>query len=263
MVHAEQVAAVVIDDRPLIELEQRAITDEDRAIAGHVAALIPDGATLQVGVGGTPDAVLAALRDHRDIGIHSGLASDAMVDLVEAGVITNARKEIDAGTTTAGVLFGTDRLFRWADGNPALQMRSVAYTHGGGVLSAFGSFFGVNSAIEVDLTGQINAETVGGRHVGLVGGQGAYARAGISSAAGRSIIALPATARGGEISRIVRRLADGVVTTARADADVFVTEYGVADVRGQPLPERARRLVAISHPAHREALERQLVDHSR
>jgi acyl-CoA hydrolase len=259
-VHAEQVTAVVIDDRPLIELEQRAITDEDRAIAAHVAALIPDGATLQVGVGGTPDAVLAALRDHRDIGVHSGLASDAMVDLVEAGVITNARKEIDTGTTIAGVLFGTERLFRWADGNPTLQLRSVSYTHGVSVLSAFESFFGVNSAIDVDLTGQINAEMVGGRHVGLVGGQGAYARAGISSAGGRSIIALPSTARGGEISRIVPRLADGVVTTARADADVFVTEYGVADLRGQPLPERARRLVAISHPAHRDALERQLAD---
>ena len=202
-VDASELAAVVEDDRPLIELDQREITDDDRAIAAHVAAMIPDGATLQVGVGGTPDAVLAALRDHRDIGVHSGLASDAMVDLVEAGVITNARKEIDPGITTAGVLFGTERVFRWADGNRALQLRSVSYTHGIGVLSRFGSFFGVNSAIEIDLTGQINAEMVGGRHIGLVGGQGAYARAGISSAGGRSIIALPSTARGGEISRIV------------------------------------------------------------
>jgi acyl-CoA hydrolase len=256
-VHAEQVAEVVLDDRPLIELEQRAITAEDRAIAAHVAALIPDGATLQVGVGGTPDAVLAELRGHRDIGVHSGLASDTMVDLVEAGVITNARKEIDTGVTIAGVLFGTERLFRWADGNPALQLKPVSYTHGVGVLSAFGSFFGVNSAIEVDLTGQINAEMVAGRHVGLIGGQGAYARAGISSAGGRSIIALPSTARGGEVSRIVARLADGVVTTARGDADIFVTEFGVADLRGQPLQERARRLVAIAHPAHRAALERE------
>jgi len=259
-VDASELAAVVDDDRPLIELDQRGITDDDRAIAAHVAAMIPDGATLQVGVGGTPDAVLAALRDHRDIGVHSGLASDAMVDLVEAGVITNARKEIDAGVTTAGVLFGTERVFRWADGNRALQLRSVAYTHGPGVLSQFGAFFGVNSAIEVDLTGQINAESVGGRHVGLVGGQGAYARAGISAVGGRSIIALPSTARGGEISRIVPRLADAVVTTARADADVFVTELGVADLRGQPMTERARRLVAISHPDHREELERHLRD---
>src|SRR4051812_42894655 len=116
-----QVAEVVFDDRPLIELDQRAITDEDRAIAAHVAPLIPDGATLQVGVGGTPDAVLAALRGHREIGIHSELVSDAMVDLVEAGVITNARKEIDAGITVAGVLFGTERVFRWADRNPSLH----------------------------------------------------------------------------------------------------------------------------------------------
>ena len=249
---------MVVDDRPLIELDQRAITDEDRAIATHVAPLIPDGATLQVGVGGTPDAVLAALRGHRDIGIHSGLVSDAMVDLVEAGVITNARKEIDAGITIAGVVFGTERVFRWADRNPSLHMKPVSYTHGPGVLSAFGSFFGVNSAIEVDLTGQINAEMVAGRHVGLIGGQGAYARAGISSAEGRSIIALPSTARGGEVSRIVARLGDGIVTTARGDADVFVTEHGVADLRGQPISERARRLVAIAHPDHREALEREL-----
>jgi len=262
VVHASQLAAVVADDRPLIELEQRPITAEDRAIAHHVAALIPDGATLQVGVGGTPDAVLAELRGHRDLGIHSGLVSDAMVDLVEAGVVTNARKEIDAGFTVAGLLFGTERLFRWADGNEALLMKPVSYTHGIGVLSAFGTFFGVNSAIEIDLTGQINAEMVGGRQVGLVGGQGAFARAGISSANGRSIIALPATAKGGEVSRIVGRLPDGVVTTARADADIFVTEHGVADLRGQPLAERARRLIAISHPAHREALERQLAESS-
>ena len=183
-----------------------------------------------------------------------------MVDLVEAGVITNARKEIDTGTTIAGVLFGTERLFRWADGNPTLRMRSVSYTHGVGVLSAFGSFFGVNSAIEVDLTGQINAEMVAAATSGSSAVRAAYARAGISSAGGRSIIALPSTARGGEISRIVPRLPDGVVTTARADADVFVTEFGVADLRGQPLPERARRLVAIAHPAHRDALERQVAD---
>ncbi len=259
-VKASQIAAVVHDDRPLIELDQRAITDEDRAIARHVAALVPDGATLQVGVGGTPDAVLAELRGHRDLGVHSGLASDAMVDLVERGVITNARKEIDTGFTIAGVLFGTERLFRWADRNPSLLMKAVSYTHDAGVLSAFQTFVGVNSAIEVDLTGQINAETVGGRHVGLVGGQGAYARAGVMAARGRSIIALPSTARGGAISRIVPRLADAVVTTPRADADVFVTELGVADLRGRSTRERAQRLIAISHPDHRDALERAVHD---
>ena len=241
----------------------RAITDEDRAIAAHVAAIIPDGATLQVGVGGTPDAVLAALRDHRDIGVHSGLASDAMVELVEAGVITNARKEIDTGITTAGVLFGTERLFRWADGNPSAadavrrlhprrrraerrSGRSSASTRRSRSTSP-GRSTPRRSAAATSASSAVRAR---------------YARAGISSAGGRSIIALPSTARGGEISRIVPRLADGVVTTARADADVFVTEYGVADLRGQPLPERARRLIAISHPGHREALERQLSIHA-
>jgi acyl-CoA hydrolase len=255
-VHAAQIAAVVHDDRPLIELEQRALKEEDRAIAQHVAAVIPDGATLQVGVGGTPDAVLAELRGHRDLGVHSGLVSDAVLDLVEIGAVTNRYKEIDASFVVAGALLGTERLFRWADQNPILRMKPVSYTHDIGVLSAFETFFAVNSAIEVDLTGQINAEMVGGRHVGLVGGQGAFARAALTSANGRSIIALPSTAKGGATSRIVARSADGVTTTPRADADLVVTEHGVADLRGRSTRERAERLIAIAHPDHREELER-------
>jgi acetyl-CoA hydrolase len=135
-------------------------------------------------------------------------------------------------------------------------MRPVTYTHNPSVLSSFQTFFAVNSAIEVDLTGQINAEMVDGRHVGTIGGQGAFARAAIMSANGRSIIALPSTAKSGTVSRLVPRLADGVVSTQRSDADVIVTEYGVADLRGQGTHERARRLIAIAHPDHREQLER-------
>jgi acetyl-CoA hydrolase len=257
MVAATEITAVVHDDRPLIEIQQRDLTADDRAIARYVAERVPDGATVQVGVGATPDAVLADLRGHRDLGFHSGLVSDAVVDLVEAGVITNSRKEIDRSTLIAGALYGTERLYRWADDNPVLQMKPVSYTHDGRVLSVFRSLFAVNSAIEIDLSGQINAEMVSGRHVGVIGGQGAFARAALTSEAGRSIIALPSTARDGAVSRIVARFADGVTTTSRADADLVVTEHGVADLRGRSLRERAERLIAISHPAHRDDLERQ------
>jgi acetyl-CoA hydrolase len=255
-VDAAKIAAIVPDDRALIELPPRTIRDEDRAIARLVAALVPDGATVQVGVGATPDAVLAELRGHRDLGVHTGLLTEAVVDLIECGAVTNSRKEIDASSVVAGHLLGSDRLYRWADDNPALQMRPVTYTHNPVVLGSFASFFAVNSAIEVDLTGQINAEMVDGRHVGTIGGQGAFARAALMSANGRSIIALPSTARGGAVSRIVARLADGVVSTPRSDADVIVTEHGVADLRGQSTHERATRLIAIAHPDHREELER-------
>jgi acetyl-CoA hydrolase len=255
-VPAARIAKVVRDDRPLIELAPRPLTEEDRAIGRLIAAVVPDGATIQVGIGGTPDAVLAELRDHHDLGVHSGLVTDAILDLVERGVVTNRRKEIDASSLVTGALLGTERLYRWADENPHLLMKPVTYTHGIGVLSSFASFFAINSAIEVDLTGQINAEMVDGRHVGLIGGQGAFARAAISSPNGRSIIALPSTAKGGAVSRIVARLGDGVVSTPRADADLFVTEHGVADVRGRTIRERTRRLIAIAHPDHRAQLER-------
>ena len=167
----------------------------EEAIASSVAALIPDGATIQFGVGRTPDAVLRKLVDKRDLGVHSGLISDALVDLIETGVVTNRRKPIDPSVTVTGALLGTDRLYRWADRNPDLAMRALSYTHDPRILAAFDHFYAINSALEVDLTGQINAETVGGRHLGTIGGQGAFARAALTSPGGRSIIALPSVAR--------------------------------------------------------------------
>jgi acyl-CoA hydrolase len=244
------------DDRALPSVRRRDPSEEDRAIAALVATVVPDGATMQFGVGGTPDAVLAALTAKRDLGIHSGLIGDAVVDLVEAGVVTNARKPVDTGLTVTGAIVGTERLYRWAHRNPALLMRPVSYTHDPQVLSSFDSFFAINAALEVDLGGQINAETVNGNYIGAVGGQGAFARAGAAAPHGRSIIALASTAAGGAISRIVARLGDGVTTTPRADADLVVTEHGVADLRGATLRQRAERLIAIAAPAHRDALRR-------
>ena len=254
LVHHSQLAETVDDDRPLIEVAGRTPTAVDRAIAGHIGGLIPDGATIQVGVGATPDAVLSELRHARDLGLHSGLMTDGLVGLVEAGVITNARKEIDAGISVAGALFGTERLYRWADDNPTLRMRTVGYTHNPRVLASLGTFFCVNSAIEVDLTGQINGEVAAGRYVGTVGGQGVFTRAAISSEHGRSIIALGSTGVGGTVSRIVGSLSGSVVSTARADADIIVTEHGVADLRGASIDERVRRMVAIAHPDFRDSL---------
>lgn len=256
LVPVDRITATVADERPLITLVRRAPTVVDEAIASHVAGLIPDRATIQVGIGATPDAVLGLLRDRRDLGIHSGLMTDALLDVVEAGAVTNDHKEIDAGVTVTGSFLGTERLYRWAHRNPGLTVRAVTYTHDARVLASLGALHAVNSAIEVDLTGQVNAETIGGVTIGLVGGHGAFTRAASSSPNGRSIIAVQSTAKGGEISRIVARLPDGIVTTSRADADVVVTEHGVAHLRGLTVSQRRAAMIAIADPRHRAELAR-------
>ncbi len=227
---------------------------EDR-IARHVANYIEDGTTIQIGVGGIPDAVLAIIGDRRDLGFHSGLINDRVADLMEAGVVTNARKPIDTGITAAALLVGTDRLYRYAHRNRAIHLYTYMHTHRAEILSQLGKFVAINSAIEVDLTGQVNAEVASGEYIGGTGGQGDFVRGAQMASAGRSIIALPATARDDTISRIVPHLTDGIVTTPRSDADLIVTEFGAADLRGQTLAERARRMAAISHPRFRTSLE--------
>jgi acetyl-CoA hydrolase len=253
-VPAATLDAVVDDDRPLLHVSRRPASTDDETIGALVASIIPDGATIQFGVGGTPDAVLASLHGKHDLGVHSGLISDAVVDLIEAGVVTNRRKEIDAGRTVTGALFGTDRLYAWADRNDSLSMRSSSYTHDPRVLASFGSFHAINSALEVDLTGQVNGESAAGAYIGTVGGQGAFARAAITSESGRSIIALSSTTPDRTISRIVPHLSGCTTSVARSDADLIVTEHGIADLRGMSLRERSSRLVGIAHPDHRDAL---------
>ncbi len=248
-------AAIVRDDRPLICVERRTPSETDWAIGTHVASLIPDRATLQVGVGGIPDAVVQSLSNHRELGIHTGLMTEALVDLIEAGAISNAHKGIDEGVSVAGSLFGTDRLYRMADRNPALSILPVTYTHDPRVLASLRSFYAVNSAIEVDLTGQSNGEMIDGFAVGTVGGQCAFARAASSSSDGRSIAILASTAKNGSVSRIVERFADGVVTTPRSDADIVVTEHGIADLRGATVPQRIERMLAIADPKFRDQLQ--------
>jgi acyl-CoA hydrolase len=241
--------------RTPVEVLPAQISETDLAIAKVVAGYVEDGAAIQVGIGAVPDAILRLLRDRRDLGVHSGMIGDGLVDLVEAGVITNARKPIDAGVSITGALIGTKRLYEFADRNPRIGMRSSSYTHSADVLSRLTRLVTINSAMEVDLTGQVNAEQSGAQYLGGTGGQVDYVRAGARSPGGHSIIALPATAKGGKVSRIAIALS-GPVTTARSDVDVIVTEFGAAELKGRTLAERARRLVGISHPDFREELDR-------
>jgi acetyl-CoA hydrolase len=254
VIPAEHIDLLVPSSRPLVEVAGKRPEAAERAVAENVARLVSNAATLQLGIGGIPDAMAAALSEKRGLGLHCGIIGDGVVDLVESGIADNRRKEVDEGVTVAMMVLGTRRLYDWADRNKGLSVRSPSYTHDPAVLANFRRFVAVNSAIEVDLTGQVNAETVGGRHVGLIGGQVDFVRAGIRSPEGRAIIALPSTTRDRRHSRIVARLKDGVVTTARSDADFVVTEHGIADLAGLTLGERARAMIAIADPAFRAEL---------
>ncbi len=257
LVHHSTFAAVVETSRPLIEVPTLPHRVVDRAIAEHAAALIPDRATLQVGIGRTPDAILGGLQDKTDLGVHSGMITDRIAQLIEEGVITNRCKEIDTGITVTGTLFGTeDGLYRHADRNPRIQLRSAAYTHSTAVIRQLDRFVAVNSAVEVDLTGQINTEVAGKRYLGAIGGQLDFTVGAMAAATGRSIVALASTADQGSMSRIVARSEAGIVSIPRGYADCIVTEYGVAELRGQTLSERARRLVEVAHPDFRRELAR-------
>ena len=250
-----QIHLRIDSDRPLGQTPKAPISPTDIAIANAAAAFIGDGATLQMGVGAAPDALLRQVADRRDLSIHSGIIGDAVVDLIEQGAVTNALKPFDQGLTVTGALIGTDRLYRFAHMNAEMAVRSAVYVQDEALLSRLPNFITVNTAVEVDLTGQVNAEQVGGDYIGGTGGQADYVRAGHRSSGGFAIIALPATAKGGSQSRIVLRLASGV-TTARTDVDVVVTEFGAAELRAQSFRERACRLIAIAHPDFREGLER-------
>ncbi|HEX7968316.1 MAG TPA: acetyl-CoA hydrolase/transferase C-terminal domain-containing protein, partial [Stellaceae bacterium] len=240
-----RIDAIVRTSRAPAMLHPAPLGDVETRIAAHVAPLVPDGATIELGIGALPDAILSALRQHRDLGLHSGMIGDGIVALAEAGVLTNAQKPIDTGVTIAGLLFGTRRLFDFAHRNPALRLMPPAYTHGAEALRRLPHFMAINSAIEVDLTGQVNGEMAGGAYLGAVGGQVDFMRAARASPGGRSIIALPAAAKGGTLSRIVARLGDGAVTSLRSDMDAVVTEFGVAELAGRSLAERVRRMIAI------------------
>lgn len=247
--------ALLVDaEHAPLEIGHAAPGAVEQAIARHIADHVQDGATLQVGIGKIPEAVLSALHDRRDLGLHSGAIGDGIAQLAEAGVLTNARKRIDTGVGIAGILMGGERLRRWAHRNPQLALRGTDYTHDPEVLASLNQLVAINSAVEVDLTGQVNAEVAGGVYVGAVGGAVDFLRGAARSRGGLPVVALPATARGA--TRIVAQLS-GPVSTPRCDAGLIVTEYGVADLRGQPLSRRVQRMLDIAAPEHRADLERQ------
>ncbi|MFN0162621.1 MAG: acetyl-CoA hydrolase/transferase family protein [Burkholderiales bacterium] len=250
-----RIDAIIPTDAPLIEVVPAAPGAAETRIAAHVAGLIEDGATLQMGIGALPDAILTALKSHRHLGMHSGLFTETAMALVDAGALDNSLKPFDVGISTVGMLVGTADFYRRIDGDARLLLRPATVTHGIATLAQMPKFTSLNSAIEVDLTGQVNAEVAGGAYIGGFGGQVDFVRGAAASPGGISVIALPSTTRADSVSRIVRNLS-GPVTTTSADVDCIVTEWGVARLKGVPFEERRKRLAAIAHPKFRDDLLR-------
>lgn len=244
--------AVVFTSRELVHPPRVELDDVGERVAEHVQGLVEDGSTLQIGVGALPDAVVRRLSTRRGLGVHSGQIGDAVAELIEAGAVTNEHKEVDRHVSVAGWLAGSERLLALADGNPAISLRDTRYTHDPRVLASLHRLVAINSAVEVDLTGQVNAEVAGGRYVGAVGGSIDFMRAAALSRGGVPITAMPSLAKGA--SRIVARLS-GPATVSRADAGVVVTEHGVADLRGLTLRQRRSALLDLADPAHRARLD--------
>ena len=255
-VHVDDIDFGVEVDAALPEAPRPVLTDVERAIGRHCAGLVEDGATLQMGIGAIPDAVLAALGGHRGLGVHTEVFSDGVIDLVEAGVITGEHKTSHPGKLVGSFLMGTRRLYDFVDDNPSVATLVASYVNDTAVIRRNPKVTAINSALEVDLTGQVAADSIGTRQFSGVGGQMDFIRGASLSSGGRPIIALPSATRRGE-SRIVPVLRPGAsVVTTRAHVQVVVTEYGVADLYGKGLRERARALIEVAHPDHREALER-------
>ena len=248
-------------DIPELSMVDEGNTEVIQKIAGHVAALIPDGATMQLGIGGIPDAVLKYLFDKRDLGIHTELFSDGVIDLVNAGVLTNAHKSLHPGKIVAGFILGTKRLYEWVDDNPMIELHRTEYVNDPFVIAQNDRMVAVNSAIEVDLTGQVCADSIGPKLYSGVGGQLDFIYGASRSKGGVPIIALPSTAMmkdGTLISRITAMLKPGAgVVTSRNHVRFVVTEYGVANLYGRTIRQRAQALVKISHPQFQEELQRQ------
>jgi len=255
-IHVRDIDIVVEHDAPLIELSPPKITDVERAIGENCAKLIKDGDCLQLGIGAIPDAVLLFLKDKKDLGIHTEMFSDGVVELVEAGVVTNAKKNLHKGRMVATFLMGTQRLYDFVNNNPTVSMFPVTYTNNPLVAGQNDNLVSINSCVQVDFLGQVCSESVGTTQISAVGGQVDFVRAAYISKGGRSIIAMPSTAAGGKISKIVNTLDEGAaVTTSRNDVEYIVTEHGIANLRYHTVRDRARMLINIAHPKFRDELK--------
>lgn len=255
-IHVRRLDRIVETGRPVLELPRKAANELHQAIAGHVADLVEDGDTLQLGIGGVPDAVLGRLRDRRDLGIHSEMFSDGVMELIEAGVITNERKTLHRGKVIAGFLMGGRRLYEFVNDNPVIELHPSEYTNDAFIIAANERMVAINSALQIDLTGQVCADSMGTSIYSGVGGQIDFMRGAARSKGGKPIIALPATAKGGSMSRIVPMLDQGAgVVTTRADVHYVVTEFGTAYLHGKTLRQRAEALISIAHPDFRNDLE--------
>jgi acyl-CoA hydrolase len=256
-IHVSQIDLACEVDQPPYEVARPLIGDLERRIGGYIAELVKDGATLQLGIGAIPTATAELLTDKHDLGIHSEMFTDAVVDLVEAGAVTGAAKARNKGKLVTAFMMGTSRLYRFVHDNPMVEMRAVDYTNDTHVIRSFRDFTAINSAIEVDLSGQVVADSIGHRMYSGVGGQMDFIRGAALAEGGRPIIALPSTAGGdGSVTRITPCLKEGAgVVTTRAHVRTVVTEWGVAELWGKSLRERARALIAVAHPDHRAFLE--------
>ncbi len=254
-VHISRFAAVVETDRPLPTHTPAPVGTLERQIGEHVAALVPNGATLQVGIGAVPDAVLAALGNHADLGVHTEMFSDGLLDLAEAGVVTNRYKSRWHGRAVTSFAFGSQRLYDFIDGNPFVEFHASDIVNDTREIRRHDQMIAINSAIEIDLTGQVVADSIGERIYSGIGGQMDFVRGARLSPGGKAIIAMPSTSRGGAHSRIVPTLrpGSGVVTT-RGHVQYVATEYGIVDLAGAPLRRRAELLVSIAHPDVRPGL---------
>lgn len=253
----ENVAALVEHDAPIIELAPPKIGEVEKAIGANCAKLINDGDTLQLGIGAIPDAVLLFLKDKKDLGIHSEMFSDGVVELAEAGVITNAKKKTHVGKYVANFLMGTKRLYDFVNNNPDVEMYPVNYVNNPVVIGREDNIVSINSCVQIDLMGQAASESIGYTQISGVGGQVDFIRGAAMAKNGRAILAFPSTAAKGTVSKIVPLLDEGAaVTTSRNDVDYAITEYGIAKLSGKTLKERAHALIEIAHPNFRDDLKK-------
>ena len=258
LVPLSRLHAFIHTDRPLHEHSPSVSSAVDDAIGAHVAALVEDGATLQMGIGSIPDAVLRRLHDKHDLGVHTEMFSDGVIDLIEAGVITNRRKHVHPGRLVTSFVVGSDRLYRFVDNNPSVEFHPCDRTNDTALIRKNDKVVAINSAIEIDLSGQVVADSIGFRIYSGIGGQMDFMRGAAKSAGGKPIIALPSTAAGGTVSRLVSSIQTGAgVVTTRGHVHWVVTEYGAVNLFGLTLRQRAEALIGIAHPDFRAELQRQ------